>query len=129
METQASLDVELALPWATRATGAEGPRMSYRQWDGGEPATRDDCGIPCPDGREAQPDVVLLPCIGFTSDGYRLGYGGGYFDRYLERHPHVTAIGVAWENSLIDDPRFSAEDHDQPMMLIVTEQGILGASG
>ncbi|RZL08073.1 MAG: hypothetical protein EOP40_14240, partial [Rubrivivax sp.] len=73
LELQASLNCQLALPWATRASGPKGSTMVYRQWDGQEPATRDECGIACPDTAPARPDVVLVPCVGFTRAGFRLG--------------------------------------------------------
>lgn len=115
----------LALPWASKATAGKAPAMVYRRWDGSEPSTRDECGIPCPDGAPADPDVVLVPCVGFTASGFRLGYGGGYFDRYLAQHPHVTAVGLAWSNAELSDEAFAAQAHDQPLMLVVTPDGVV----
>ena len=80
-----------ALPHARRAP----PSMQYRRWDGTGPTAKDDCGIPTATGAIAVPDVVLVPCVGFTREGFRLGYGGGYFDRWLAEHPGVTTIGLA----------------------------------
>lgn len=110
--------VELALPWATRE-----PRgMRYRRWDGrGQPATRDEMGLPAPEGAPADPDLVLVPCLGFTREGYRLGYGGGFFDRWLAEHPGVTALGLAW--SMSECP-FTPEAHDRPLTLILTDDAL-----
>lgn len=127
LEVQASLNCRLALPWATRASGPKGSTMVYRQWDGQEPATRDECGIACPDTAPAQPDVVLVPCVGFTRAGYRLGYGGGYFDRYLAAHPHVTAVGVAWAQAELPAADFTPASHDLPVTLVVTPEGVVDA--
>lgn len=111
-------NLPLALPWTTRS-----PRtMQYRRWDGQPPAQRDACGIPAPEGPEVLPDVVLAPCVGYTREGFRLGYGGGYFDRWMAAHPQVTAIGVAWAHAQVELP---TEPHDQPLMLVVTEQGVV----
>ena len=99
----------LALPFAQRAP----VRMHYRAWSGATPTSVDDCGIPCADGAPVVPDVVLAPCVGFTADGYRLGYGGGYFDRWLAEHPHVTSVGVAWSVGEVDAPTFDAQPHDR----------------
>lgn len=99
--------------------------MHYRRWDGQAPRLRDECGIAASDDEEVVPDVVLVPCVGFTAGGYRLGYGGGYFDRWLAAHPHVTAVGVAWSVGRVPDEQFVPEPHDQPLMLIVTEQGVV----
>lgn len=115
-------DVPLALPFARR----DPPSMQYRLWDGAEPAERDGCNIPTASGGPVVPDVVLVPCVGFTDDGYRLGYGGGFFDRYMAAHSDTTAIGVAWSVGRIADGAFKPQPHDRPLMLVVTEHGVVG---
>ncbi len=99
--------------------------MQYRRWDGMAPVRRDECGIFTSSGKEVVPDVVLAPCVGFTRSGYRLGYGGGYFDRWLALYPHVTVVGVACSFCELDEAEFIAEPHDQPLTVIVTEQGVV----
>ena len=111
----------LALPFARRSP----PAMHYRHWDGRAPALRDECAIPASDGDEVVPDVVLVPCVGFTREGFRLGYGGGYFDRWIAAHPGVTAVGVAWALSEIDGAQFDPESHDRPLDVVVTEHGVV----
>ncbi len=65
-------------------------------------------------------DVVLVLGLAFDRHGYRLGHGGGYFDRFLEGHSLPT-VGLAYELQVQDEvPR---EPHDVPMSLIVTELG------
>jgi len=113
--------LQLALPFAQRAPVA----MHYRAWDGAAPKIVDDCGIATSDGPKAMPDVVLVPCVGYTASGYRLGYGGGYFDRWLALNPDVTAVGVAWSFSEIGPGNFEPQPHDQPLGLIVTENGVV----
>lgn len=109
----------LALPFARRTP----PEMHYRLWDGAAPRSVDECGIPSSDGPEAVPDVVVVPCVGYTASGHRLGYGGGYFDRWLGAHPHVCAVGVAWFVSRLEEPAFAPQPHDVPLAFIVTEHG------
>ena len=109
----------LALPFARR----EPVEMHYRAWDGGEPTARDECNIASSGGAPVEPDVVLVPCVGFTSAGHRLGYGGGYFDRWLAAHPGATAIGVAWSVGLVDVTAFDPQPHDLTLTLVVTERG------
>ena len=87
--------------------------------------TADECGILSCDGATVVPDVVLVPCVGFTAEGYRLGYGGGYFDRWLARNPGVTTVGVAWSNAEIMPGAFESQAHDQPLTLVVTEHGVV----
>lgn len=111
----------LALPFARRTP----PQMHYRAWNGLTPTSTDECGIGTSDGPPVVPDVVLVPCVGFTPDGYRLGYGGGYFDRWLAAHPGVTAVGVAWALGEMAASAFEPQPHDQPLALIVTERGVV----
>jgi 5,10-methenyltetrahydrofolate synthetase len=66
------------------------------------------------------PQAVLAPLVGFDRECYRLGYGGGYFDRTLAALlPRPLAIGVGFELSLIET--IYPQDFDVPMDLIVTE--------
>jgi 5-formyltetrahydrofolate cyclo-ligase len=112
----------LALPYAQRQ-----PRqMHYRAWNGQVPAGVDECGLPASDrGPPVVPDAVLVPCVGYTRSGWRLGYGGGYFDRWLAQHPRVTAIGVAWSVGEIADEALMPQPHDRPLTVMLTEHGIV----
>ena len=111
----------IALPFAQRSP----VRMHYRAWDGKAPSVRDECNIPSSEGAPAAPDVVLVPCVGFTSSGLRIGYGGGYFDRWLAEHQGVTAVGIAWAVGEVDAAAFEAQAHDRALTLIVTENGVI----
>ncbi|MBB5203129.1 5,10-methenyltetrahydrofolate synthetase [Inhella inkyongensis] len=108
----------LALPFARR----EGRQMQYRRWDGQAPSLKDEMGIPSSAGAPADPDVVLVPCLGFTREGYRLGYGGGYFDRWQAAHPGVTTVGLAWS---VGEVQFAVEPHDQALTVVVTERELI----
>ena len=109
----------LALPFVHKAP----PRMRYRAWDGQAPTLLDEAGIASVNGADVLPDVVLVPCLGFTDEGYRLGYGGGYFDRWLAANPQVLAVGVAWEIGRIERSVFQPQPHDVTLALMVTERG------
>ena len=114
--------VGFALPCARKS-----PReLQYRTWDRLELRARDELGIACADGPPVLPDVILVPCLGYTADGYRLGYGGGYYDRWLAAHPHVTAVGVAWSVTELTRDELAVEPHDQPLMVVVSERGVVG---
>ncbi len=119
--THRPAQASLALPFAQRAP----LQMHYRVWDGAPPTVRDECGIPSVDTHPIVPDVVLVPCVGFTRTGHRLGFGAGYFDRWMAAHPHVTAVGVAWSFCEITDEDLVPQPHDQSLMVVVTEQGVV----
>ena len=108
----------VALPFAYKAP----KRMEFRLWNGAAPALRDECGIATASGASVVPDVVLVPCLGFTREGYRLGYGGGYFDRWLADHPDTVPVGLAWAGGEVE---FEPQAHDVPMAIIITERGVV----
>ena len=98
--------------------------LKFREWWPGVAVTKGVFDLPVPDGTAAvAPQALLIPPVGFDSKGYRLGYGGGYFDRTLAvMQPQPLKIGVAFELSRI--PTIRPQPHDVPMDLIVTEAGI-----
>ena len=83
--------------------------------------------LPVPQGTEILvPDALLIPPVGFDEGGYRLGYGGGYFDRTLAAmHPQPKKIAVAFEMSRISTIR--PQPHDIGMDFVVTELGVYQA--
>lgn len=78
-------------------------------------------GIPIPAGDETiVPDVVLLPLVAFDAQGYRIGYGGGYFDRTLAAlSPRPFSVGVGFELGRINSVH--PQPHDIPLNALVTE--------
>lgn len=99
--------------------------MVFRRWTPESSMSTDRHGIPIPaDGAELVPDIVLLPLVAFDARGYRLGYGGGYFDRTLAAMvPRPRTIGVGFELGRVADIRPQA--HDIRLDAVVTEDGIL----
>jgi len=97
--------------------------LAFRCWDADTPLAADRYGIPTPiSGDFVLPDLILLPLNGFDAAGYRLGYGGGYFDRTLAAlSPRPLAVGVGFEINRLDSIR--PESHDQRLDWIVTEAG------
>ena len=98
--------------------------LVFRPWIPGMAMTADLYGIPVPDTRETlAPDIVLVPLVAFDEAGYRLGYGGGFFDRTLATlHPRPRAIGVGFEIGRVATVHPQA--HDVRMDAIVTEKGL-----
>ncbi len=106
--------------------------MQFRAWWPEAPMATDAYGIPTPQtGIVAPPDVLLVPVVGFDQQGYRLGYGGGYFDRTLAelassgRLP--LTIGLGFELARVDSVWPQA--HDVPLARVVTEKGLVVAPG
>lgn len=81
-------------------------------------------------GEDIVPDVLLLPLLAYDDDGYRLGWGGGYYDRTLEAlrqtKPGVLAVGAAFAGQRLD--RLPRGPYDQPLDWILTEKGLLRIS-
>jgi 5-formyltetrahydrofolate cyclo-ligase len=99
----------------------KGP-LEYRAWRPGEPLVDGVWNIPVPEKREVvTPAIVLAPVVGFDRDCYRLGYGGGYFDRTLAAlSPKPLAIGVGF--TLQEIATIYPQSFDVPMDVIVTER-------
>lgn len=103
---------------------AENTPLAFRAWT---PETRleADCyGIPSPaEGDWLTPQALLLPVNGVDARGYRIGYGGGFFDRTLAAlTPRPLAIGIGFEMARVDD--IHPEAHDMPLDALVTEAGV-----
>lgn len=99
--------------------------MEFRKWAPGDALKNDRHGIPFPaKGESVVPDVVLVPLNAFDAHGYRLGYGGGYFDRTLAGMD-VRTVGVGFELGRADS--VLPQVHDRPMDWVVTEAGAMAA--
>lgn len=99
--------------------------LTFRRWSPGAAMEKGAYGAAIPaDPDEATPEILIVPLAAFDAKGYRLGYGGGFYDRTLERLRRagpVTAIGFAFAVQQVDAvPR---EPTDQPLDVIVTEDG------
>jgi 5,10-methenyltetrahydrofolate synthetase len=94
--------------------------LAFTEWTPGEPMFPDEMGVQVPAQLRfiERPPALLIPCLGFDADGYRLGYGGGYYDRTLEQQPRPYTLGIAYSNQLAVFPHGS---HDVPLDVIVTE--------
>jgi 5-formyltetrahydrofolate cyclo-ligase len=98
--------------------------LEYRAWRPGDALVDGIWNIPVPEKREiVLPRAVLAPLVGFDRACYRLGYGGGYFDRTLAAlEPRPFAIGVGFELSRLET--IEPQPFDIPMQMIVTEAGV-----
>ncbi len=114
-----SVQVRAVLPVVV----AENAPLRFREWTPDSRLALDRYGIPTPTAGEwLTPGLILLPLNGFDDAGYRLGYGGGYFDRTLAAlSPRPLAVGVGFEINRVASIR--PEAHDQRLDWIITENG------
>jgi 5-formyltetrahydrofolate cyclo-ligase len=96
--------------------------LEFWRWEPGQPTRPGLWNIPQPVEREAvKPDALLVPLVGFDAGGYRLGYGGGYYDRTLASYSQrPVCIGVG--DSEAEIPSIRPQSHDIPMNFIVTDR-------
>jgi len=106
--------------------GADTPLL-FRQWWPDAPMADGGFGtrIPTHDAPAVTPEVLLVPMLAFDDAGYRLGYGGGFYDRTLDKlrgeNPATLAVGLAYSAQGVEDlPR---GPYDQPLDAILTERG------
>ena len=96
--------------------------VEFWEWQPGTAMQRGAWNIPVPaERRLVVPDALLIPLVGYDAAGYRLGYGGGYYDRTLTaRTPRPLCIGVGYDDAAL--ATIYPQPHDIPMDLIVTER-------
>ena len=99
--------------------------LVFRRWTPATRMVRGDWNIPVPppEADRLTPDITLAPLVGWDGAGYRLGYGGGYFDRtlaHLAPRPFVIGIGLQAAELATIYP----QPHDVPLDVIVTEEGV-----
>lgn len=100
--------------------------LAFRAWTPECPLQADRYGIPTPcTGEFVHPEALLLPVNAFDAAGFRIGYGGGFFDRTLAAlKPTPLSIGVGFELARVDSIR--PEAHDVRLDAMVTEAGVFG---
>ena len=104
-----------------------GEELTFRSWKPGEPLTPGKMNVPEPalSAKERRPDLLIVPLLAFDNDGYRLGYGAGYYDRYLSEHRRkrsIRAIGIAYAGQHVE--KLPHEPHDEPLDAVVTEERV-----
>lgn len=119
-ETLSSQGATLSLPVVLEKAAP----LQFAAWQPGENMTKDKTGVAVPENLRLvpRPQAILVPCLGFTQTRFRLGYGGGYFDRTLTDSPRPHAIGIAYSCL---KTRFPVEPHDIPLNCVITETGII----
>ncbi len=98
--------------------------LSFHAWYPGCPMEMDAYDIPKPQNTElVVPSLLFVPCVGYGPGGYRLGYGGGFYDRTLAAlEPRPFTVGLGFTNGFVDD--FEPEAHDLPLDPILNDHGV-----
>ena len=103
--------------------------MRFHVWYPWCPIEKDAYGIPKPKDTEViEPTLLFVPCVGYGAGGYRLGYGGGFYDRTLAQlQPKPFTVGLGFAQGYIDC--FEPEPHDQPLDAILNNYGAVWPVG
>jgi 5-formyltetrahydrofolate cyclo-ligase len=99
--------------------------MTFHAWYPGCPMEEDAYGIPKPKDTElVVPTLLFVPCVGYGTGGYRLGYGGGFYDRMLASlEPKPVTVGLGFAQGFVDD--LEPEPHDVPLDAILNDNGVV----
>ena len=120
LSTCLTLGMKLALP----VVGTKNAPLAFYAWKPGDKMERGFWNIPVPAKHErVTPDILLAPLVGWDNQNFRLGYGGGYFDRTLAAFTGDRfVIGVGLSQAKLDT--IFPQPYDQPLDMIITEHGI-----
>ena len=97
--------------------------LTFHAWYPGCPMEEDAYAIPKPKDTEViVPTLLFVPCVGYGPGGFRLGYGGGFYDRTLaDLRPRPYTVGVGYAHGFI--PWLRPQAHDVPLDAVLTEDG------
>ena len=146
---QDEIDLRPALiSWASKVSGRRlalpfarpDKHLDFYEWHDGDVLIPSQHGVPEPSPNNPSrpaidPDCILIPCVAWSSSDlagkahfWRLGYGGGYFDRTLaqlrKNKPNLICMGIGFEWQKLNDDQWSAQTHDEPLDMLLTESGL-----
>jgi len=99
--------------------------LVFHAWYPGCPMEEDAYGIPKPKDTEViVPTLLFVPCVGYGPGGYRLGYGGGFYDRTLATlSPRPFTVGLGYSQGWLPD--MEPEPHDVPLDVVLNDWGVV----
>ena len=99
--------------------------LTFHAWYPGCPMEEDAYGIPKPKDTEVVvPTLLFVPCVGYGPGGFRLGYGGGFYDRTLATlQPRPFTVGLGYTHGWLPD--FEPEPHDLPLDALLNDNGVV----
>ena len=103
--------------------------LTFHAWYPGCPMEKDAYNIPKPKDTEVVvPTLLFVPCVGYGPGGYRLGYGGGFYDRTLAQlQPKPHTVGLGFTQGFVAD--LEPESHDMPLDAILNDNGVVWPVG
>lgn len=115
----------IGLPVVDKASG----QLRFHVWFPGCPMEEDAYGIPKPKDTETfEPELLLVPCVGFGPAGLRLGYGGGFIDRTLAAlHPRPWSVGLGYAHGFL--PLLKPLPGEACLDTLLTEEGVMWERG
>ncbi|MES2887566.1 MAG: 5-formyltetrahydrofolate cyclo-ligase [Pseudomonadota bacterium] len=118
--SEAAPNRRIGLPVVDKQQGS----LAFHVWYPGCPTELDAFDIPKPKGTEVfQPDMLLLPCVGYGPAGVRLGYGGGFYDRtVMAMQPRPVTVGLCYSNGFL--PMLRPVPNDLPLDALMTDDGV-----
>jgi len=116
-----SLGLEISLP----CINDKNQNLIFRNWKANDDLEKNKYGIlqPKEDAIEDYPRMIIVPLVGFSMSGYRLGYGGGYYDRFMDKKNNsdkIISVGFGYSFQEMND--LPVESHDQKLDWILTEK-------
>lgn len=119
LEKLQQLHIQTALPIIVKNSP-----LLFRQWQVGDALEGSKIPQPLANAPQIIPTIIIVPLLAFDKTNNRLGYGGGYYDRTIERLNHdghkITTVGLAYSSQKYDG-NLPNEAHDQPLDLIVAD--------
>ncbi|SHN04764.1 5-formyltetrahydrofolate cyclo-ligase [Rhizobacter sp. OV335] len=111
----------IGLPVMDRTDGT----LRFHVWYPGCPTELDAHDIPKPKGTEQfQPELLLLPCVGYGTEGARLGYGGGFYERSVAAlTPRPITVGLCYAHGFL--PMLRPKEGENPLDAVITEEGVM----
>lgn len=124
VDTILFIDAMLSFGKTVAVPKCEGKEMRFYAIDSLADLQTGTFGIPEPSGTEEITDykrsVCITPALSFSEKGFRMGYGGGYYDRFLAEYTG-TSIGICYEDFIGE---IVTEEYDLPVKIVVTEEKI-----
>ena len=124
LEICREMGLEITLPCVEQ----EAAPLIFRRWHPDDTLVKESFGTvaPAASAQELLPDLIIAPMLAFDRRGYRLGYGGGFYDRSLEKIRKikpVRVIGVAYAAQEVE--AVPIDEFDQPLDMVVTEREVI----